>query len=172
MLRIDLGALSAGPIGLAQVVSADDPLFEQLEFELCQPVRLSGRLTDAGNNRYYWQGGLQTRVKTTCRRCLADLEVEIEQPVQVLFTEEENAEDPAVYVIPQRATELDLSEAVREELILAVPEYALCREECRGICPRCGTDLNTGTCSCAPETDPNWAPLEKLRAASTDEEVE
>ena len=172
MLRIDLGALSAGPIGLDQVVPADDPVFEPLEFELCEPVKLSGRLTDAGNNRYYWRGGLRTRVKTGCRRCLADLEVEIEQPIEVLFAEEENAEDPAVYVIPPRATELDLSEAVREELILAVPDYSLCREECRGICPRCGTDLNTGTCSCAPEPDPRWAPLAKLKATTTDQEVE
>jgi uncharacterized protein len=172
MLRIDLGALSAGPIGLAQVVPADDPLFEPLEVELCQPVRLSGRLADAGEHRYYWRGGLRTRVKTGCRRCLAELEVEIDQPIEVLFTEEENAEDPAVYVIPSRATELDLSEAVREELMLAVPDYSLCREECRGICPRCGADLNTATCSCAPEPDPQWAPLAKLKATTRDQEVE
>ncbi|UCG87373.1 MAG: DUF177 domain-containing protein, partial [Gemmatimonadota bacterium] len=126
----------------------------------------------AGNSRYYWQGGLRTRVKTACRRCLADLEVEIEQLIQALFAEEENADDPAVYVIPPRATQLDLSEAVREELILAVPDYSLCREDCRGICPRCGTDLNTGTCGCQPESDPRWTQLERLKAASTDQEVD
>jgi uncharacterized protein len=172
MLLVDLGALSAGPINLVRVVPAEDPLFEQMEFELCQAVRLGGRLTDAGNNGYYWQGCLETRVKTACRRCLAEIEVDIAQPIQVLFTEEENTEDPSAYVIPARATELDLSEAVREELILAVPDYSLCREECRGICPRCGTDLNTGACSCAPELDPRWAPLEKLKAASNDQEVD
>ena len=98
--------------------------------------------------------------------------VDIEQPVGVLFTEEQNSDDPAAYTIAPRSTELDPGEAVREELILAVPEYALCSDECRGICPRCGTDLNSGTCNCQPERDPRWAELEKLKAASTDHEVD
>jgi uncharacterized protein len=54
---------------------------------------------------------------------------------------------------------------------LAVPEYSLCNEGCRGICPRCGTDLNTGSCSCEPESDPRWAGLDKLKATLPDEEV-
>ncbi len=172
MLGIDLGALSGGPIDMAQVVPADDPVFEQLNFRLSGSVQLSGRLMEAGSGRYYWQGGMRTRVKSACRRCLRELEVEIDQPVGVLFTEDDGTDDPAAYSIRQHAAELDPGEAVREELILAVPEYALCDEGCRGICPSCGTDLNAGTCGCEPESDPRWAGLQELRSALPDDEVD
>ncbi|UCD23536.1 MAG: DUF177 domain-containing protein [Gemmatimonadota bacterium] len=171
MLRIDLGALREGPVDMVQAVPADDPLFEQLDFQLSGPVQLSGRLMEAGTGRYYWHGGLRTRVKSACRRCLTDLDLAIDQPVEVLFTEDDGTDDPAAYSIPQHAAELDLREAVREELILAVPEYSLCDEGCRGICPTCGTDLNAGTCSCERQPDPRWAGLEELRAALPDDEV-
>ena len=95
MLRIDLGALTEGPIDLAQAVPMDDPLFEQLDFRLSGAVQLSGRLMEAGAGSYYWQGSLRTRVRASCRRCLADVEVEIDQPVGVLFTEDERTDDPA-----------------------------------------------------------------------------
>jgi uncharacterized protein len=171
MLRIDLGALRQGPIVLAQVVPADDPAFDKLEFELSEPVHLSGRLMDAGTGRYYWQGGLRTRMRTTCRRCLAGVEIDIAQEVSVLFTEDVTAEDPAAYVIPANSAELDPSEAVREELILAVPDYALCSEECRGLCPRCGADLNSETCGCERASDPRWAKLEAMRNELSDQEA-
>jgi uncharacterized protein len=172
MLRIDLGALRHGPIDMVQEVPTGDPAFQHLEFELGEPVHVSGRLMEAGSGSYYWHGELRTSVKGACRRCLADVNVRIVQPVNVLFTEEPDADDPAAYVIPARATEIDAGEAVREELMLAVPAYVLCSEECRGICPRCGADLNAGACGCEPEGDPRWSALDKLKAVSSEEEGE
>jgi uncharacterized protein len=88
----------------------------------------------------------------------------VDAPVNILFTEDEQADDPAVYVIPPRSRTLDLSGAVREELILAVPDYLLCREDCAGLCPHCGKDLNEGPHECAGRsTDPRWAALEALK---------
>jgi len=172
MLRIDLGALRHGPIDMVQEVPTGDPAFEHLEFELCEPVQLTGRLMEAGTGSYYWHGRLQTAVRAACRRCLDEVDVRIDQSVDVLFTEEPGAEDPAAYVIPAHASEIDPSEAVREELMLAVPAYVLCSEECRGLCRRCGADLNAGACSCEPETDARWSGLEKLKTASSEEEGE
>ncbi|NIM50272.1 MAG: hypothetical protein GTN62_08930 [Gemmatimonadales bacterium] len=163
MLRVDLRALHEGPIEITGVVAADDPLLDDLEFDLAEPVRVRGRLTDSGPGRYYWHGELGTEVAARCRRCLADVPVEISADVRVLFTDDSGADDPAAYIIEPRATELDLGEMVREELILAVPEFVLCREECRGLCPRCGKDLNEGPCTCRPELDPRWAALEELK---------
>jgi len=84
-------------------------------------------------------------------------------PVEALFTDDELADDPSARVIERQATVLDLSETVREELILSVPEYVLCRDDCRGLCPGCGQDLNVGSSACRPSTDPRWGPLEGLR---------
>jgi uncharacterized protein len=171
MLRIDLGALRQGPIDMAQTVPTDDPVFDKLEFQLGEPVRLSGRLMDAGIGRYYWHGDMKTRVKSVCRRCLAEVRVQIEQPLEILFTDDQAVDDPAAYVIRPDMAELDPGQAVREELILAVPDYVVCREECRGICPRCGADLNTGTCACEQKpVDSRWSSLEALRAQLTEKE--
>lgn len=88
----------------------------------------------------------------------------VDTPVNILFTEDEQADDPSVYILEPRSRTIDLSAAIREELILAVPDYVLCREDCAGLCPHCGKDLNEGPheCQSAP-TDPRWAELEALK---------
>lgn len=165
MLLIDLSALREGPIDMAQSIPASDPCFHEITLELGAPVALSGRLVEAGPGQYYWRGKLETLIRGACRRCLAPVEAPVSQAVSVLFTEDDQAEDPSAYPIPPRAAELDPGDAVREELILAAPDYLLCRDDCRGICPRCGIDLNEGTCDCKAEADPRWKALEALKSA-------
>ena len=169
MLRIDLGALRHGPIEMAQVVSADDTLFDELEFQLSKDVHLHGRINEAGGGRYYWHGRLETEVRSPCRRCLVPVPVAIKHPIEVLFTEDEAADDPAAYVIPHKAVEIDPGEVVREELMLSVPDYVVCREDCKGICAGCGIDLNSGSCTCELELDQRWAALEALKSAQHEE---
>ncbi len=168
MLQIDLRSAVEGPVAVALSVPADDPLVAQFGADLRAAVRLSGRLMETGPAQYFWQGQIHTVIRAECRRCLAETDLAIDAPVSVLFTEEANPEDPAAYGIPPRSTHLDLSEAVREELTLAVPEYVLCREDCRGLCPQCGTDLNTGTCRCSPEPDARWAALQAIDTPKPD----
>jgi len=60
--------------------------------------------------------------------------------------------------------ELDLTEIAREQILLNLPEQELCKEDCRGICPTCGKDLNEGECRCGEDdVDPRWAALKDLR---------
>ncbi len=164
MLRVDLPALRKGPVQTEGAIPADDPLFAGVGFHLGRPVRVGGRLMYSGQGQYYWRADLRTVVETTCRRCLAPVALEVAADLDVLFTEDTQADDPSTYVIPPRSTELDLGATVREELILAVPSYVVCRDDCRGLCPRCGKDLNQGPCDCRPEADPRWGPLAALRA--------
>lgn len=165
MVLVDFGALTRGPVATACDISPGDPLLNDLGVVLRDPVQVRGRLTESGPGRYYWQATLHTSMAATCRRCLTAVSVPVAASVAVLFAEDIGDEDASVYAIPPRAQELDLSEAIREELILAVPEYVDCSEECQGICPGCGTDLNTGACSCQPERDTRWAALDALKAA-------
>ncbi len=170
MLRVGLGALDQGPVETAGEVAAADPLFKGLDFSLSEPVRVSGQLTAAGPGSYYWRGTLGTAAEVTCRRCLAPAALRLNVPVNVLFTDDQEADDPSVYLIQPRARTLDLGEAIREELILAMPEYVLCRENCAGLCPQCGKDLNEGPCECrAVSTDSWWAKLEALKKRSSDQ---
>jgi uncharacterized protein len=60
--------------------------------------------------------------------------------------------------------EIDLGEAIREELVLTIDRYALCRPDCRGLCPVCGKNLNETTCECSTdEPDPRWDVLRSLQ---------
>jgi len=163
MVRIALRALDRAPVETSGTLAADDPLLQGIEPVLVQPVMMSGRLSAAGPGRYYWRGRLTSQVRGACRRCLADVTVPVGVSVEALFTEEPDAADPSVYVIPPNTTVLDLSEAVREELLLGIPEYVLCRDDCAGLCPRCGQDWNQGPCSCPGLTDSRWAGLEALK---------
>lgn len=163
MLRIDLAAVREGPVAVADRIAPDDPLVKATGLALAAPIAVGGRLSTAGDDKFYWQASLETVVRAQCRRCLAPVDVPISESLGLVFVSEEEAGDEDdCYVVPRRASVLDLSEAVREELLLAVPQYAVCRDDCRGLCRRCGADLNAGPCGCAPETDPRWEALTKL----------
>jgi uncharacterized protein len=169
MLRIGLSALEQGPVDTAATVAANDPLFEGLDFSLSEPVNVSGHVSAAGQGSYYWRGALRTAIEATCRRCLAPASLRLDVPVNILFTEDDQADDPSVYVIPPRAKTLDLGPAIREELILGVPDFVLCHEDCAGLCPHCGKDLNEGPHECeATPADPRWAGLEALKKRESD----
>jgi len=162
-LRVDLRALDRGPVETTASLSPDDPAVRDAGFVFTEPVQVSGRLSDVGPGQYYWSAHVTTRLATSCRRCLRDVTVAVEAPLEALFTEDASSDDASARVIPARAGVLDLGGPLREELILAVPEFVLCRDDCRGLCPRCGKDLNVGPCSCAPAGDARWAALESLR---------
>jgi uncharacterized protein len=90
--------------------------------------------------------------------------VPVTAEIGALFSQETDAEDdPDCYPVSPDASVIDLIPAVREELALTAPDFLLCREDCSGLCPRCGRDLNTGPCTCPPDTDPRWAGLAGLK---------
>ena len=170
MLQVDLRELAHGPIDTPGELAQADPLFEGLDLALDGPVRVTGRLQSTGEGRYFWHGGLRTVVAAHCRRCLRPVTVPVEADVGALFSRDADAlEDPDAYALAPEARVIDLRPAIREELILAAPRYVVCRDDCRGLCPRCGQDLNVGPCGCAPEPDPRWSALASLRDKLRDE---
>lgn len=164
MLQIDLRELARGPVETRADIPGTDPLFEGVDVELPEPVRVAGRLQDAGDGRYYWRGSLTTKIVAQCRRCLTPVPVPVAANVDALFSRDPDAlEDPSSYPLAPEATEIDLRPAVREELLLALPQWVVCRDDCRGLCPRCGKDLNAGPCDCPPAVDQRWHGLVALK---------
>ena len=150
MLRVDLRELRHGPVAISGQVPPDDPLFEGLDVSLLGPVTVEGDLESAGHGGYYWHGQFGGRVRLICRRCLEEFESPVDRSVEVLFSADPGLqEDPSVYPLPEPLTHVDVRPALREELALAVDVFPLCREDCRGLCPRCGANLNQGPCRCA-----------------------
>jgi uncharacterized protein len=164
MFQVDLRELTRSPVETAGELAPTHPIFAGLDFVLTGPVRVRGRLHGAGEGRFYWNAQLSTQITAPCRRCLVEVRAPVNAVIGALFARDlEASDDPDAYPVPPDATAIDLTPAVREELILATPQYVLCREECRGLCPRCGHDLNDGPCGCAAATDPRWAALEGLK---------
>ena len=159
MLRVDIRDLDRGPVETDARLEAADPLFEGLGLTLVEPVDVTGRLQATADGEYLWRGHIQTTVAAECRRCLTPVRRPVDAGADVLFSSDPDAaDDPSVYPLAESATAVDVGEAVREELALAADPYVLCREDCAGLCPRCGADLNAGACQCAAPAEPVRGP--------------
>jgi uncharacterized protein len=84
----------------------------------------------------------------------------------VFATEQLNEEDDGgVRSFEPEGQKLELSKAVREEMILAVNPYVVCDPDCQGLCPQCGANLNEDSCHCIGDKgDPRWGPLQDLKS--------
>jgi uncharacterized protein len=165
MLSFDIGGLHDNAARVDGFLAEDDPLWQEGDPRPASPVHATGRLSPAGPGRYYWSGRIEGTVTGSCRRCLVNLSAPVREDVHFIFaeTDDAEAEDPDVFALPAGARQIDLRPAIREQWLLSAPTFALCREDCKGLCPRCGADLNVGACSCEPDVDSRWDALRKLR---------
>lgn len=105
-----------------------------------------------------------------CSRCLSDVAVPMRLDIEEEFFARVNLRTGVPLPAPKEPEAfrvdaehmLDLEEAVRQCWAASAPVQPLCRPECRGLCPRCGKDLNTGACVCPPEEDERWSQLRQL----------
>ena len=107
-------------------------------------------------------------LETECSRCLEPfqhpLHIPIEGYYQIGGEKTVQAADGDIISIPDADQWIDLTRTVREAIMLEIPIKPLCHEACKGLCPRCGTNLNSGTCKCMTSyRDSRWAALESLR---------
>ena len=116
-------------------------------------------------------GRFETRVQLSCSRCLDPFEVNRDIDVDLLYLPqsanrgeaEAEISDGDLSTAFYRDEQIDLADMVREQLQLAVPMKPLCRDECCGLCPVCGTNLNIERCACDTRWhDPRLAALETL----------
>ena len=156
-LRRDLGTRRRdhlyGPVhgatGACAAVPDDAEAEADLTFEALNPstVIVSGTVTAP------WQG--------TCRRCLGEASGTVAAEVRELFEEGSDGEE----TYPMHGDQVDAEPLVRDAVLLDLPAAPLCREDCRGLCPKCGANLNeAGDDHDHPEErDPRWAALDQLK---------
>jgi uncharacterized protein len=154
MLLVDVRNLRQGPVDTRGTIEPGDPLLEGLAMELATPLEVDGRLQATAEGEYFWKGRVRGEVLGSCRRCLTPLTLPVDADVGVMFSADPDVqEDPDVFPLPATASAIDLGQAVREELALTVEAFPLCREDCAGLCPKCGADLNAGPCVHAQGSD-------------------
>jgi len=105
-------------------------------------------------------GTLEGRMVLVCARCLKPIDAPFAVEVDELFVPDATDQDDAY---PVSDGSIDLEPLIRDAVLLAMPFAPLCRPGCLGLCERCGGDRNLDECTCAPELDPRWAALGRLR---------
>ena len=108
-------------------------------------------------------GSIRTTIHGICDRCAAEFDRDIDFPIDVvLVTEFANEENEDEWVFPLEGDSADLDDIVRTVFVLNLDSKLLCKEDCAGLCHRCGKNLNDGPCSCQKELDPRFAALKQL----------
>jgi uncharacterized protein len=175
-MRIELENLEGGKGSFAHTYQPDElnPLDERVS--LAAPASVSGNVRRAGNEVFV-DGHVETRAKLECDRCLKPVELPVIADFALEYMTGADYESSSVAALSEEQMSvsvfdgetIDVGEIVKEQILLAVPARALCREDCKGICPECGIDLNIGQCNCsADEVDPRWAALKSLKNTDTE----
>ena len=147
-----------------EVAQAGDP------YRIAAPVHLELEI-HKDKEKFRLAGRVRTELELSCSRCLEPFRMPVDAPFDLRYlpasemaTEEERElQDEDVETSYYRDDRIDLNELMREQFYLGLPMKPLCRDDCRGLCGQCGTNLNTGTCECAPAwEDPRLAPLKSL----------
>ena len=168
MLRLDLSLLDReGSVDVQAAVPPDDALWKGVDVTFEEPVDVDLRASSTGSGEVVVRGTVSGRMARECRRCLKPVSDALDQDITMVFAASDSpgAEDDGdVRLFDADAAELDLSEAVREEVVLAIDPYVVCDPECRGLCPSCGVNLNEESCGCVrDEADPRWEALRALK---------
>ena len=164
MIRINVAEIKKRLVGsktFAYELTPDELDITDTDLKVTAPIQLEGVVENAGDV-ILLKADVKTEIERTCGRCLKVFTVPLAAQVVEKFypAGAENIENDAFIY---ESDLLDITEPVRESLLLAVPLQSLCREDCRGLCPVCGADRNEGDCGCdATTVDPRLAALKQF----------
>jgi uncharacterized protein len=162
VLRINISKLSEGTHqhslrATPEEVGLDSRFTKELEIEAT---------LQKTSRQFYMRVEVKAGGTFTCDRCLEDFQQDISSGYGVMFVSEQDSvegDGEEVQVLSPDSTHVDLAEDVRQFVILGLPQKMLCREECAGLCPTCGSNLNMGKCDCRNDgADSRWSELQKI----------
>ena len=131
-------------------------------YPVSEPVKAEGTVRNTAGV-LMMTGEINTCIHGTCDRCAGSFDREISFPINVvLVTEMANEENEDEWVFPLEGDSADLDDIVRTVFVLNLDSKLLCKEDCKGLCHRCGKNLNDGPCNCQKELDPRFAALKQL----------
>jgi uncharacterized protein len=171
-MKINIDDIKASPTALDYVENVDD-LNQRLgrgarEYRVDRGLDVHLTHYKSGLDIFF-DGTVQGAVRATCARCLGEFDLPLDDRFSIVLTPR-SADVAKARLTPDdlalssyEGEEIDLAPLMHEQAILALPTIPLCAEGCRGLCSRCGADLNAGPCGCPPPApDPRLAPLRAL----------
>jgi uncharacterized protein len=162
MMKINV-MLVRQEIGSRQSFSFHGRPADQDGLWLTGDITVTGEVTNSGQGLVV-TGEISGSAKHVCHRCLDEFDATVTIPFKEIYQQAgAGAPEPDERQAYYSGDEIDISDLVRETLVLSEPLKTLCSENCRGLCPQCGTNLNRGSCACDRDTiDPRLAALQKL----------
>jgi uncharacterized protein len=170
-MQLDLGKLRQPLQSFSYTFSpAEVSMGDEDAYRVAAPVALAFDV-HKDKEKFRLSGSVRTELELACSRCLEPFRLPVDRTFDLRYLPQSEASTDAETEVGDedletsfyRDEQIDLNELLREQFYLALPMKPLCTDECRGLCAQCGTNLNTGTCDCAPAwDDPRLAPLRGL----------
>jgi len=148
-------------VSFSERVDLSDLLFGTC-YPVTEPVVAVGTVRNTADV-LMMKGTITTCLHGVCDRCAGEFTREVEIPLDVVLVEElSNEENEDEWVFPLEADAADMEDIVRTVFVLNMDSKLLCKPDCKGLCCRCGKNLNEGPCTCQKEPDPRFAALRQL----------
>ena len=169
MIRIDVGSLPEGPSHLDIEEDASELEIDAPGARFASPVAVALDLTRNGDE-IFASGEVAASVVFECSRCLEECECKVRGQLDLILLVgqgkrgEDQVQSESLLRVPAGQKYADITDAVRSEVLLRFPLKPLCRDDCKGLCPECGANLNVKQCSCrAVGHDTRWDALKRFK---------
>jgi uncharacterized protein len=168
MLTLDLPRLEREwALSLEASIPSDDPLWDDSGLVFDGDLVVEVHASVAGTGEFVVRANVEGSRLAECRRCLEGLRLPIRREFVWVFgePEEDGEEGSGLRPVAADAVSIDLGSVLREELLLELDQWGVCRPDCKGLCPHCGGNRNETMCDCSPdEPDPRWDALRALES--------
>ena len=154
----DIIEVPGGSVPFACELSTEGLDFPSIREYLTKPYAEGRVYNEAGI--LHLEGLLTAELLCACDRCGEAFESVKETELDAILVEENPGDDPELFVLQDDG--IDLDEVLTTLFVLDMETKFLCKEDCKGLCPTCGKNLNLGPCTCRKTIDPRFAVLEQL----------
>ena len=169
-MKINLREIEAGETEFNFQVSPEEMDLFSPEVEFLEVVETRVRVTGS-EKQHLLDTSIETKAQCKCSRCLEPVSLPLRADFKLILKScgpfakapETPSEEEDLVLVADSDSSFDITERVRGAIILSLPLKPLCREDCRGLCPHCGVNLNLKTCQCGEQKlDPRWSKLKEL----------
>lgn len=145
----DIKYESNGRKDLDFIVNIDTISYYGDELKFLTPINVKGAIYSLDNN-IFLTCNIETKIETTCSRCLNKITYEYNTSINTELVQENDVDDDETDddILIYKEDVIDLGKIIEENIITNIPMKILCNEDCKGLCLKCGKDLNSNTCNC------------------------
>lgn len=160
--------VTGAEVKLDGIVGFSDAEFLGESYRFSEPLKVVGRIYNNGQSLTL-EADITGEMMTDCARCLDELKADVNFSVNELLSQREEGEAESEDIILFDGHEIELDDIIADHFLMNISGRYLCSEDCRGLCPNCGTNLNKGECDCDTEyIDPRWQALADILKNSED----